>query len=116
MVKLCGRFGFDLERAWDLTPGEFEDLVAGALDREEVARWNAAIIASVVAGTGGARIPPIAFVDPDAEFGDLPAELRAPEETPQQKWEREQERRRKSLDEKWRAWCTERGIDPDAFG
>ena len=63
MIGLSGRFGFDVALCWSMTPGEFEDYVSGAVDREREQRFGHATIVSAILSTmGGHRVSPEALL------------------------------------------------------
>jgi hypothetical protein len=56
---MCGRFGLHLETAWTLTPGEFEDWLAGAVDgARDRHYWGAATVSAILRTMGGHTISP----------------------------------------------------------
>jgi len=72
VTGLAGRFGFSVEECWNLTPGEFEDAVAGAIDREREQRYGfATVVSAIVATMGGKRISPEALLGEVDEGDDL---------------------------------------------
>lgn len=76
MIGLSGRFGFSLDECWSLTPGEFEDYVSGAVDREREQRYgNATIVSVILATMGGHKVSAEALlgeVDEDDPLLDDP--------------------------------------------
>ena len=96
-----------------MTGGQFEDYLSGCIERENEQRLNAGIVASWIAKTmGGVTVHPMAFVDPEYEFGDNPLSAT---ETPEEKY-----RRKLAVDERqrlkrWRHWLRRSGLDPSRF-
>lgn len=73
MIRLCGRWGFDVERAWKMTPGEFEVLVDGGLAREREARLLTARVESVLMATlGSVKVSPLVIIGEEDDFGANP--------------------------------------------
>lgn len=57
MIGLCGRFALSVDESWSMTPGEFEDLIAGCIDREREAKYGqATIVSAILATMGGQRV------------------------------------------------------------
>jgi hypothetical protein len=73
MVRLCGRFGFDLGNIWaEVTPSEFEELVAGGLEAERVHRYGYAAIIATVRSALGTPTTPEEMLGEAEDFGDSP--------------------------------------------
>lgn len=122
MLELCGRFGIDTERAWNLTPGEFASVVRGCAARERHEALLFARIESVVLAFGGVRISPLAIIGEEDEYGDSP--LLADEDDPEAalaaRAARLYEERRAKLDERaealHKAWLPPDLAAPDNEG
>ena len=109
MVRLCGRFGFDVDRMWDQTPGIFEELVAGGLEREKVHRFAHALTAAAVLNTmGNARTTPARLLGEEEDYGENPFGAATPEEKRAAHLKRLEAMAKKTHDE----WMPE-GIDDD---
>lgn len=69
---MCGRYHIDLDAAWDMTPGEFEDLLAGRIEAEREQRLSTALIVSAIAATNGQRIDPLVMIGETEDYGPDP--------------------------------------------
>jgi hypothetical protein len=110
MVQLAGRFGFDLEACWDMTPGEFEDYVSGGLMREREARWPLAHIHSMLAATVGTTVDPGLMIDGKPLREDNLPDVMQP--TPEQMHKKFMEDRAKNARERVREYLPEEDL-PD---
>lgn len=52
-MGMCGRYRLDVEAAWSMTPGEFEDYLSGAVDGTRDASFMTALVVSIIAKTMG---------------------------------------------------------------
>lgn len=102
MIELCGRFNFDVEACWEMTPREFEELVRGGIAREREARLNVATLISTIHGALGQRTSPLMLLGEEDSRGTDDV---FPGETKKERRRRVQEglrRKHEKMAEEWR--------------
>lgn len=80
MIRLAGRYNVPLADAWAMTPGEFEDLIAGRIEGEREMRFGFALVYSAVAALGGHGISPLVIIGEEEDHGPSPFGELSPKE------------------------------------
>lgn len=103
MIRACGRYGFDVEAAWNTTPREFAELVKGGVEREREARLGVATIISTIHAAMGSRTSVAEIMGEDV--GDRASEASPfPGETKLEKYKRFKQRGRAESLKLAKAW------------
>jgi hypothetical protein len=102
MIQACGRYGFDIEGAWQMTPREFGELVEGGRQAEREQRLGVAMIISTIHAALGTRTSPLTILgeDADRESADSPF----PGDTKLEKYNRMRARARQNALREAQAW------------